>query len=396
MRTGPTTGEAVITTPDPTSSRPFCLRCRRPEVVCVCGALRPVDSRTRVVFLQHPREARVPVSTCRLAHLSLPNSEMHVGLRAEGSRRLEALVRDPGTMVLFPGPGSTDVRDLPAPPRNLLVVDGTWINARKVLQRSPLLASLPRVGFVPEQPGNYRIRKEPAPECVSTIEAVAYVLEQLEQAPGRFVPMLAPFERMVDLQLAYVASQTGRGRRKHAAPGPSVAEQLRSLGDRLVVVFVEANVWRAESPDSHCEIVQWVAVRPTTGDRFESRLRPVRALAAHIPRYLGISEAELLAGESMAEASGRWRAFARPDDVVSTWGTYATDLLVRDGVSVGEPLDLKRAVSNVLQSRTGGVEQLAERLGTVLPHGEGRGARQLAAIEGVLTALREGRVRRGG
>ncbi len=378
------------------SPRPYCLRCRRPEVVCVCGALRPVESRTHVVFLQHPREAKVGVSTCRLAHLSLPNSEMHVGLRAEGSRRLESLVREPDTMVLFPGPGSVDVHDLPVPPRTLLVVDGTWINARKVLQRSPLLAALPRVGFVPEQPGNYRIRKEPAPECVSTIEAVAYVLEQLERAPGRFIPMLAAFERMVDLQLAYVASQTaGRGRQKHAVAGPSVEEQVRALGDRLVVVFVEANVWRAEAPDTHCEIVQWVAVRPATGERFESRLRPERALAAHIPRYLGISEAELLAGESMAEAMARWQAFARPDDVVSTWGTYATDLLRRDGVDVGEPLDLKRTLSNVLQSRTGGVEQLAERYGTILPHGEGRGARQLAAIEGVLAALRDGRVRRG-
>ena len=62
---------------------------------------------------------------------------------------------------------------------------------------------------------------------------------------------------------------------------------------------------------------------------------------------------------------------------------------------MGEPLDLKRLISNVLQSRTGGVEQLAERLGVGLPQGDGRGARQLAAIEGVLEALREGHLRRG-
>lgn len=182
-------------------------------VACVCTAIRTIPSRTRVVFLQHPREARVPISTCRMAHLSLPNSEMHVGLRPEGSARLEALVREPGTMVLFPGVGATDVTALGVPPKTLIVVDGTWINARKVVQRSPLLAALPRLGFTPAQPGNYRIRREPAAHCLSTIEAVAYVLEALEEAPGRFTPMLGCFDRMVEFQLAYRATPNRRGAR---------------------------------------------------------------------------------------------------------------------------------------------------------------------------------------
>ena len=368
----------------PSDARPFCLRCRRPEAVCVCGALQPVDSRTRVVFLQHPREAKMPVSTCRLAHLSLPNSELHVGLGPEGNARLEAVARSPGAMVLFPGPGSVDVRDLTAPPATLVVVDGTWTNARKLLQRSPLLASLPRVGFTPDRPGNYRIRKEPSAECVSTIEAVAHVLEHLERAPGRFTPMLAVFERMVDIQLAYIASPSARPRRRRRGSASlSAVDQVRSLGDRLIVVFVEANVWRAEAADVHSEIVQWVAVRPATGARFESWIRPSRDLAPHIPRYLGVTAARFEAGESLAEAIVRWRAFSRPDDVVSTWGRHATDLLQRDGIEIGEPLDLKRALSASLPARTGGLDKLAEPFAGLV----GRGARQLAAVEAVLRGL---------
>ena len=53
-------------------------------IVCWCDALKPIDSRTRVVFIQHPRESRVPISTCRMAHRSLPNSELHIGLGAVG------------------------------------------------------------------------------------------------------------------------------------------------------------------------------------------------------------------------------------------------------------------------------------------------------------------------
>src|SRR5262245_3699919 len=38
--------------------RQVCQRCRRPASVCFCGCLVQVSTRTRVVFLQHPRERR--------------------------------------------------------------------------------------------------------------------------------------------------------------------------------------------------------------------------------------------------------------------------------------------------------------------------------------------------
>lgn len=371
------------------ASRACCPRCRRPERVCVCADLRPVDSRTRVVFLQHPREARMPVSTCRLAHLSLPNSEMHVALGPEGTPRLEAIARDPGTMVLFPGPGSTDVRALPTPPRTLLVVDGTWVNARKTVERSPLLAALPRVGFTRAQPSTYRIRREPAAHCLSTIEAVVHVLEELEQAPGRFTPMLGSFDHMVELQLAYVGSAT----RRHA-PRLSAVERLRSLGDRLVLVFTEGNAWPdGLGPPGPTELLQWAAVRPGGGEPFQSLLRPRRPLAPYIPRYLGVPAARFEAGETIEDATRRWRAFARPDDVASTWGRFSIDLLRSEGIETDGHVDLKRLVSNVMHAPLGGVEHLAGSLGAVLPVGQGRAMRKLLALDTVVGALLSGALR---
>src|SRR3954468_25008728 len=60
--------------------RVTCPRCLRPEVVCYCAKLEHLDTATRVVLLQHPRERRVPVSTARMVHLSLTNSELHYGV----------------------------------------------------------------------------------------------------------------------------------------------------------------------------------------------------------------------------------------------------------------------------------------------------------------------------
>src|SRR3954468_16689189 len=117
--------------------RSLCLKCLRPQSVCWCGALKPMHSTTRVIFVQHPRESRVPISTCRMAHMSLPNSEMHVGLG------LSEVPDD--VAVLFPSEGAVDVQQLSRPPKNLVVVDGTWSTARKVVERDARLRSLPRI-----------------------------------------------------------------------------------------------------------------------------------------------------------------------------------------------------------------------------------------------------------
>ena len=340
-----------------------------------------MQSRTRVLFLQHPREARMPVSTCRLAHLSLPNSQMFVGIHPEGMPTLEGLLAEPDTFLLFPGPDAVDVAELQRPPRNLLVVDGTWIDARKLVERSPLLSALPRLGFRPPQPSNYRIRREPAEHCLSTIEAVAYTLGLLEGE--QFSPMLAAFTRMVDLQIAHIAARpTSTGRH---APRPSPLDRLRSDGDNLLLFFAEAG----EQPP----LLQWVALRVATGERFESLLRPPRELWARPSEHLDISQPS--EPESWEEAQARWASFVRPTDIGLTWGRHPTELLRHQGLSLPEPQDLKRFLRNLLNRPLGGVEALATELDVALPQGRGRPFRRLVALEGVLRATLEGRLKTG-
>src|SRR6185436_16830120 len=119
--------------------------------------------------------------------------------------RVRALTEDPrGSALLFPGPGAVEPWALPeGPPHTLVVLDGTWIQARKMLARSRLLQRLPRVAFTPIAPGAYRIRREPAPHCLATVEAVVQVLGRLENDPARFLPLLRAFEQMVEQQLQF-------------------------------------------------------------------------------------------------------------------------------------------------------------------------------------------------
>ncbi len=379
--------------------REVCLRCRRPRSVCWCDAVTQVPSQTHVVFIQHPREAKVPISTCRMAHLSLPNSELHVGLTAVGVPALEALCAKPGVAVLFPSESATDVDDLTHPPATLVVVDGTWSNAKKVVEKCPLLSKLPRLKFFPDQPGNYRIRKEPEEHCLSTIEATAFVLERLEKTPGRFTPILTAFDAMVEKQLGYIAANPTTGtRHKNRKKRNTVRfDPTAALRDReLVVVFGEANAWPMCDPDRPMpddpELVQLVAERVSTGERFVRLLKPKRPLGPRVPLHLDLSAETILAAEVRSEVVDAWQAFLRPGDLQLGWGDYCQDLLAREGVAPAEFINLRGVVARLRDFAPGSVESLAESYGAVLPVGNGRALRRLTSLAFVTRKVLEGGV----
>jgi DTW domain-containing protein YfiP len=376
--------------------RPLCLKCRRPQSVCWCAAVTQVPSQTHVVFIQHPREAKVPISTCRMAHLSLPNSELHIGVTAVGNPALEALCQRPGVAVLFPSESAVDVDDLTEIPHTLVVVDGTWSTAKKVVEKCPLLSKLPRLKFYPEQPGNYRIRKEPEAHCLATIEATAFVLERLEKAPRRFAPILTAFDAMVDKQLDFIRTNADSSRHKNRKKRNTVrvdpVEPLR--GRELVVVFGEANAWPVTDPHRPLpdvpELVQLVAERLSTGERFESLLRPARPLGPRVPLHLDVDAPTIMNAPARDEVMAAWHRFIRPGDLQVGWGTFCRDLLMREGVAEFDFVNLRSVVAQVRNRTPGSVELLAESWGAVLPDGRGRASRRLKSLATVAHKLLQG------
>ncbi|MBS2026336.1 MAG: DTW domain-containing protein [Deltaproteobacteria bacterium] len=374
--------------------RALCTRCLRPESACWCRDLPGIAARTRVVFLQHPRERYVAIGTARMAHLALPGSRFLRGVSFDGVAELEALANDPRAAILFPSPEAADLRTLAEPPTTLVVVDGTWSQARKLVQRNAVLQRLPRVRFTPTRPGNYRIRKEPEAHCLSTIEAVVEALGILEGEPERFAPMIRAFEQMVDLQLAKQASRTTPPRRKlkkhRQGKPPPIPVELSERAQDVVLVYAEANAHPANSGHP-AELVHLAAIRAATGERFEAVLAPRRPLAESTPHHVRLPRETLLTGDSIDAVRARWAAFLRPDDLLATWGFFSLELL-RDGTLEERPvIDLRRAVCRVLKRRPGGIEPAAELLGAQekgAPLGGGRAGVRLEALARVHAALR--------
>jgi DTW domain-containing protein YfiP len=371
--------------------RAICARCRRPQTVCWCDKLPQLPTRTRVVILQHPREREVGIGTARMAHLALPGSILRVGLDFSDDEVVNALPAS--SWLLFPGPGARDVREIPRDDVTLVVVDGTWSQARGLVRRNPRLAALPRIAFSPRRPSGYhRIRREPADFCVSTIEALAEVLDVLEPERGPFEPLLAPFRAMVDRQ-EWFAQEIGAHRHKPKQPRPprpTLGQRLAAEMPHLLCVHGEANGWPAHHPDRQpAELVQLIAVRPATGERFDAVLAPRRPMAPATPEHVELAQSRLMSGVTVEECHRAWDSFVRPDDVMVCWGSFYTKLAANEQIALPRRRFDLRGELTALRLRGGTLESCLQRLGApLLPLGfDGRGGRRLAALVAVLRSL---------
>jgi DTW domain-containing protein YfiP len=377
-----------------TTPRPVCSRCARPQVTCYCAHVSVVPTRSRLLVLQHPREHDKAIGTARIAALGLADAQIAVGIDFTGDAAVREAASDRArpAVLLYPGPGARDLADEPpAGPVTLVVIDGTWSQARALLRNNPWLAELPRYAFAPERPSEYRIRSEPRPDYVSTIEAVTTALGLLERDPARVAPLLAPFRAMVDVQLGYAARSGGGRKRLRRRAGNTTPARLPALlaEPSLLCVTGESNGARFDpstgQPAQAHELVYWTGLRLDGGAHFEALIAPRRPLTQSPMKYGRLDEAAVRGGGSVAELIAGWRAFVREDDVVCVWGRYALDLFCAEGAPLGERVvDLRKVMGDYLQRRPGAPEVLVTQLGlSWRPHGQGRGGERL----GVLAAL---------
>ncbi len=115
-----------------------------------------------------------------------------------------------GCALIYPGHQARPLAELTAAPRPLLFLDATWRKSRRMLHESALLARLPRYGLERTPASRYRIRRQPRTDGVSTLEAIVLALEQLEQAPGKYHPMLEVMDWMVERQIECMGETTYR------------------------------------------------------------------------------------------------------------------------------------------------------------------------------------------
>ncbi len=375
----------------------MCGRCRRPVSVCYCAALPRLETTTKIVILQHPRERDVPIGTARMASLCLPQATLHVGIEWSESAPLAHALGDPARppILLYPGPGARDIlSDPPSGPVTLVVVDGTWSQAKTVVRDNPVLQALPRYAFATPEPSQYRIRKEPRAELCSTIEALMHVLGVLEADPARFRALLDPFRAMVDAQLAAQARSPMRRIRQPRAPHPPGHKLPPAVLDRfedLLCLVGEANAWpyaagQHSPPD---ELVHLVAYRMGSGEMFDVIAAPGLELSPSTCFHSGLPENQLRRGRSLASLVEQFARFVRPTDIVCAWGHYGPGLVAGAGGTLPDArIDLRAAAQRFTSRKIGSLESYAASIAPTTPLADGRAGRRIAMLVAILDAWR--------
>jgi len=176
----------------------------------------------------HPKEHRRERSgTGRMACLHLAEAEILSGIEFDDHPRVRALLEDSSIypFLLYPGPSSIDLSSPEGGSRladetggrrlAVFLVDATWSCSKAVLRGSPRIAALPRLGITPLERSRWVIKRQPRPECLSTIEAIHELLGALEKAGLESYPdkgrLLAAFASMQAYQVAR-AEEAGRAR----------------------------------------------------------------------------------------------------------------------------------------------------------------------------------------
>lgn len=237
-------------------NRRTCYRCFWPEALCWCRTITPMPTRTRFVFLMHPKEwKREKAATGRLTHLCLPHSEIQMGVGFDDHAEVQALIADPRNVPVLLHPGREALNlseDSPAAREKLsalrtqsearqlvvFVIDATWALGRKMLKLSPSLQRLPRVMFTPSAPSRYVIKQQPHPSCLSTLEATHELLRSLAAAGlddyAQPTQLISLFDRMQEFQIRCAAdpARTGYRRSAYSAPADRPVSQGRSAARR--------------------------------------------------------------------------------------------------------------------------------------------------------------------
>jgi DTW domain-containing protein len=80
----------------------------------------------------------------------------------------------------------------------IVLLDGTWSQAKALWWRNPWMLKCQRVILGPHQPSRYgQLRREPRRDGLSTIEAAGMLLAALEKRPDIAEALNASFERML-------------------------------------------------------------------------------------------------------------------------------------------------------------------------------------------------------
>ncbi|MEP0073339.1 MAG: tRNA-uridine aminocarboxypropyltransferase [Marinomonas sp.] len=165
--------------------RARCNGCRFLVEQCVCQWIPKLETTLKVLVIQDPKEAKHAKNTVALLRLGLSSVEC---ISIDDRNLLEASLSELEASkwrLVFPCDDAVAVesvgRDDLAQIEGVILLDATWRKAKKMYLTEPLLRRFRAITFLQPPEGRYAIRKSPNDLSVSTLEACAYIVEQMTE-----------------------------------------------------------------------------------------------------------------------------------------------------------------------------------------------------------------------
>lgn len=168
--------------------------------------------RTELIVLQHPSEVGHAKNSVRLLQLVIGDTRVYVGETQDDFSQLREYLNETNRPIylVYPSDQSRCV-DEAAPQKEaiLLLLDGTWRKAYKLLQLNPWLLKYPALHLNLASASHYRIRKASRSDSLSTLEAAAMMLKAID--PELDVsPLTRALGAMVEQRLASMPPEVRR------------------------------------------------------------------------------------------------------------------------------------------------------------------------------------------
>lgn len=196
----------------------ICERCGKAKRLCVCTNAEPFDNRHFVLIMQHPQEQDKELGTAGILKSMLKNSRLEIALSRPSLAAVLKKTADPkkwGVLYLGAqketpvasglyvvnkkGELAADRNQILKDLEGIILLDGSWSQAKALWWRNPWLLKTRRLLLVPEKRSLYgKLRKEPRRESVSTLEACAQCLNYLGEDSRIAEGLLKAFSLMLE------------------------------------------------------------------------------------------------------------------------------------------------------------------------------------------------------
>jgi len=168
-----------------------CARCFLKTEWCLCAELPKIRTNIQIIIVRHVTEEWLTSNTARLATLMLSNARI---LPYGGGERFDAQsLYGEDTLLLTP-----DAKPMvpTTPPRRLVLLDGTFRQARRMFKKIPELHNIKQCSLLSTGQRIPGLRRPPRSDGLSTIEAIAHALAQFERYELA-EPLLATYAEFV-------------------------------------------------------------------------------------------------------------------------------------------------------------------------------------------------------